>query len=92
MTYCPMMEEQLLLVGSNIANVVYVCYFTLTSGDSAIIFVDSCDSIQTKVRILIVLSLLSYAEDRPALFHTRRGCLVCWGVVVGFIRFQKIVS
>ena len=52
-----MMEEQLLLVGSNIANVVYVRYFTLTGGDSAIIFVDSCDSIRTKVRILVILRL-----------------------------------
>ena len=41
------MEEQLLLVGSNIANVVYVPYFTFTGGDSAIIIIDSCESVRT---------------------------------------------
>ena len=51
------MEEQLLLVGSNVANVVYVRYFTFAGGDSAIIFIDSCDSIRTQVRILVVFSL-----------------------------------
>ena len=53
-----MMEEQLLLVGSNIANAVYVRYFTFTSGDSAIIFIDSCDSIWTKVRAMHSVVLL----------------------------------
>ena len=49
MTYCPMMEEQLLLIGSDVANVVRIRYSTLTGGDSAIIFVDSYDGIRSKV-------------------------------------------
>ena len=52
-----MMEEQLLLVGRDVVNVIRVRYSTLTGGDSAIIFLDSCDSIQSKAGILVVISL-----------------------------------
>ena len=57
MTYCPMMEDQLLLVGSDVANVVCTHYSTLTVGDSAIIFVDKCDSIRSEIVVLVVLGL-----------------------------------
>ena len=54
-----------------------------------VVFIKSGDGI-IQVYIAEALVKVSYAEDRQACYHTRRGCLVCWGWLFGLSRFGKL--